>query len=25
MRDGYTLNDPGLSAWQSGHRIGLDN
>lgn len=25
MRDGYTLNDPDLSAWQSGHRIDLDD
>ncbi|MEV5409643.1 DUF6879 family protein [Thermopolyspora sp. NPDC052614] len=25
MRDGYTLNDPNFSAWQSGHRIDLDD
>ncbi|MEV6151812.1 DUF6879 family protein [Nonomuraea sp. NPDC052129] len=24
-RDGYTLNDPSLTAWQAGHRIDLDD
>ncbi|MEV4888992.1 DUF6879 family protein [Nonomuraea sp. NPDC055795] len=25
MRDGYTLNDPDLNAWEAGHRIDLDD